>query len=229
MNKPYTPSKMRTPEDHDRFLAALVPVDEAFRQSEAKYGVGRLERLVSTATLTAYRRGWDRYRVAIEEGDPEGMAEIGPKMIAALAWMDGEATAAGHQPLAPDTWEAGLPDGSVLVVVRSNAEAIAVQRGARKPGTAFTGTAGHMDIKSTETALAPDLAVTVRAQHEGRHLRVVTLAEIGRLLMAQDIVKGVAWEGTPAPSGVQRDESLAYDLTRQGYPLDRSQAANLDF
>ena len=91
---------IRTPDDHTAMALALAPVDQAFAGSEAKWGVGRLERLVSHATLTAYRRGWDRYRAALEANDHEAIAgDVGPKMIAALAYMDAEATRAGVQPI----------------------------------------------------------------------------------------------------------------------------------
>lgn len=197
---------IRTPEDTNRFMVALAPVDEAFRQSEAKWGVGRLERLISQQTLAAYARGWDTYRLALDEGDAEMLEGIGPKMIAALAFMDNEATQAGHKPLDPSTWEAGLPDGRVLVVVRSNAESAAVIRAEK--------------TRSAETTIPPDLAMTIRTQHEGRALVVVTMAEVGRLLMmAEGKVSGMPWEGTPAHSGTQRDEGMAADLVRQGHPL----------
>ena len=205
--------KLRTPEDADRFRRALIQVDEAFWASEQRYGVGRLERLVSPATLAAYQRGWAAYRLALEEGDADALEAIGPKMIAALAFMDAEATQAGHKPLAPDTWEADMGNGVTLVVVRTNAEASAVLRASRAPGEASDGA-------SYETTLPPDLAVTVRDQHEGRALIVITMAEIVRLLRTQETgLWGTKWEGTPAHSGRQTDEMAAHDLARQGYPM----------
>ena len=72
----------------------------------------------------------------------------------------------------------------------------------------------------SETTLPADLAVTVRQQHEGRALTVLTMAEVARLLtMAEGRVAGVEWEGTPAPSGRQQDEMAAYDISRSGYPM----------
>lgn len=121
-------SKIRSSADSDRLIAALAPADEAFRASEAKWGVARLERLVSSATLASYRRGWVRYREAIDTGDAAAVEEIAPKMVAALAFMDAEATAAGHAPLSVERWEAPMEDGRVLVVVRSLAEAHAIAR-----------------------------------------------------------------------------------------------------
>lgn len=110
---------------HD-LTPALVPTDAAFTASEAKWGVGRLERLVSETTLMSYRKGWTAYRKAIEDGDILALQAIGPKMVAALAYMDREATTAGHQPLAVDVWEATLTDGTVLAIVKTMPEAHAL-------------------------------------------------------------------------------------------------------
>ena len=215
-----TTRKIRSPEDVDRFRRALIPVDEAFWASEQTWGVGRLERLVSPATLAAYQRGWTLYRAALEDGDGAALEVIGPKMIRALEVMAAEAEAAGYKPLAPETWEAALPDGRVMVVVRSQAEASAVVRASRAA-----------DGLAYETTLPPDLAVTVRSQHEGRALVVLTLAEVGRLLtMAEGRAAGVEWEGTTTSgSGRQMDELAAHDLVRSGYPLSTPLAAELAF
>jgi hypothetical protein len=110
----------------DRLKLALVGSDQVFRASEAKWGVGRLEYLVAPATLAAYRQGWIAFRAACDALDAEAVERLTPKLAAALAFMDAEATAAGHAPLAVDRWEAPVADGSVLVLVRTLAEAHAV-------------------------------------------------------------------------------------------------------
>ena len=216
---------MRSPEDYSRFKLALVTVDQAFFASEQRWGVGRLERLVSPSTLAAYQRGWQQYREALENGDPDGIEAIGPKMIKALAVMAAEAEAAGCRPLDVATWEASLPDGRVMCIVRSQAEASALLRASKAA-----------DGLSYETTLPPDLAITVRNQHEGRALVVVTMAEVGRLLMmAEGKAAGVEWEGTPASSGRQQEEMAAHDEVRSGYPmaeplaLPTPSAVTLDF
>lgn len=121
-------NKVRSPSDTDRLVAALSPADTAFRASETKWGVARLERLVSPATLLSYRKGWTLYRAAIDEGDAAAVERLAPKMVAALKAMDAEATAAGHAPLSVERWEAPLADGRVLVLVRTQAEAHAIAR-----------------------------------------------------------------------------------------------------
>lgn len=207
-------NKIRTPEDNDRFRLALAPVDQAMWASEQKWGVGRLERLQKTEVLLSYKRGWDAYRIALEECDGEAIEAIGPKMIAALVFMDAEATAAGHAPLDVSTWEAPMGSGVTLVLCRTNAEASAVIRAANVS-----------DGGSVETTIPPDLAVTVRQQHEGRALLVITMAEVVRLLQAQETgLWGTKWAGNEAPSGVQNDEMLAADIIRSGYPLPQALA-----
>lgn len=227
--------KIRTQEDSDRFIRALAPIDAAFWASEQKWGVGRLERLQAPATLAAYKRGWDAYRVALDDCDSEAVEVIGPKMIAALVFMDTEASAAGHAPLAPDTWECpmppdrtGTPTGVTLVLVRTQAEQASVIRAAN--GKAFTARPGFgmtvsgitppEETLSTETTLPPDLAVTVRHQHEGRAIEVWTVGEVARLIamhgsVARDAKK---WEGTEAYSGVQQAEGALADNVRSGHP-----------
>jgi hypothetical protein len=201
--------KLRTKEDHDRFRLAMVGVDQAFWVSEQKWGVGRLERLVSPSTLAAYQRGWSAYRVALDECDGAAVENVGSKMIAALTFMDAEASAAGYKPLDVSTWESDMGNGVVLVVVRTSAEASAVLRASRAS-----------DGASFETTLPPDLAVTVRQQHEGRALVVVTMAEIVRLLQRSETgLWGTKWEGTPAASGRQLEEMAAHDMVRSGYPM----------
>jgi hypothetical protein len=201
--------KIRTAEDHQRFRLAMVPIDEAMWASEQRWGVGRLERIISPTTLAAWQRGWSAYRVALDDCDGPAVERIGPRMIQALAVMAAEAERNGHQPLAPDTWEADMGNGVVLVVVRTSAEASAVLRASRAA-----------DGASYETTLPPDLAVTVRQQHEGRALVVVTMAEIVRLLQRSETgLWGTKWEGTPAASGRQLEEMAAHDMARSGYPM----------
>jgi hypothetical protein len=206
---------------------ALVPVDAAFHASEQRWGVGRLERLVSPATLAAYSRGWTAYAAALNDSDGPAIEAIGPKMTRMLEIMGAEAEAAGHQPLATETWETELGHtGTTLVICRTKAEASHVIRQAN--GNRFTATpGGGLQVEGqAETTLPPDIAVTVRHQHEGRRLDVWCLDEIANLILAHGSVareKG-KWEGTPAHSGVQMDEGAPAEIVRNGYPLESALA-----
>jgi hypothetical protein len=125
---PHTRPETKCGTAYELIRAEIPRVDEAIRRSEAKWGVGRLSALVSPDTLIRWKRGWDRWSEAVIAGHLDQVREFGPKIIAALAYMDTEATRLGHNPLVPQTWEARCPDGRVLVVVRSLAEAHHVAR-----------------------------------------------------------------------------------------------------
>jgi hypothetical protein len=113
---------------YDAMQAAIIPADSAARASEAKWGVGRLAHLVSAPTLAAWRRGRAAYNAAIDGNDVAAVQMLAPKIIAALAFMDAEATAAGHAPLAPVVWEFSLPNGTVVGITRTEPEAAALAR-----------------------------------------------------------------------------------------------------
>ena len=111
--------------------AVIIGLDQAFRESEATWGAGRLVCLVTDETRMAFRRGMDAYRAALLEGKLDALQIIAPKMRAALIFMSREADGLGHAPLAPNVWETTLADGRVLAIVRSNAEAHQVVREGR--------------------------------------------------------------------------------------------------
>jgi hypothetical protein len=116
------------PTESERVTAAIVPVDAAARACEERWGVGRVEGLVSAATLLAWREGWGRYAEAVRLGLAADVERLAPKIIAAIGWMQQEAEARGWQPLDCDAWEAPLADGRVLVVVKTPAAAHATGR-----------------------------------------------------------------------------------------------------
>ena len=70
---------IRTSEQADPFRISMIPVDQAFFESEQRWGVGRLERLVSPSTLAAWQRGWSAYRVALDECDGRRLRGSAPK------------------------------------------------------------------------------------------------------------------------------------------------------
>ena len=123
-------NKIRTSYDRDRLVLALQPVDEAFRQSEAKWGVGQaraprhpgnpgqLSTRLDGIPPSHHRRRRIGHRRPRPQDDP-----------GALAFMDREATALGHQPLSVTAGEAaGERMDASSVVVRTQAEAHALAR-----------------------------------------------------------------------------------------------------
>lgn len=116
------------PTESERVTAAIVPVDAAARACEERWGVGRVEGLVSTPTLLAWKEGWGRWAEAVRTGVAADCERLAPKIIAAIQFMQSEAETRGWQPLYCDVWEAPLADGRVLVVAKTPAAAYATGR-----------------------------------------------------------------------------------------------------
>lgn len=114
--------------EHDLIMASVLSVDEVARGAERRWGVGRLLRLVSPATLARFRAAHDMWTTAYShDRDVAATVKTSAMMIRAWQALEAEATTAGHEHLAPTVWEGRTEDGRVLVVVRTTEEAIAVQ------------------------------------------------------------------------------------------------------
>lgn len=134
------PTGPSDPDTADLLRAELPQVDQAIRASEARWGVGRLETLVSPATLMAWKRGFGQWSEAVWSGDLARVRDLGPKIMLALRVMGDEADARGHAPLAAETWEARCEDGRILVVTRTQAEAhaaVVAQQAAGREAVVF--------------------------------------------------------------------------------------------
>lgn len=116
----------------ERITAVVLGVDAAWRAAEAKWGVGRLPVLVSDTTRLQLRQGMDKWQAAIAESDAAEIERLGPLIRGALKFMDGEAERLGAAPLAVNAWETIRDDGTVVVIVRTGAEASAVVREGRE-------------------------------------------------------------------------------------------------
>lgn len=113
--------------EHDRITAAVLSVDEVARAMERRWGVGRLVRLVSPATLLRFRQAHALWTQAYSADRDAAEAErTSAMMVRAWKALDAEATAASHEPLAPTVWEGRTEDGRVLVITRTSEEALAI-------------------------------------------------------------------------------------------------------
>ncbi len=99
---------------------ALGPFDTAARNSERKWGINRLEGLVSPETAAKYGSAIGKLNAAMEANDPAEVATRVAVCIRGLTAMDAEATAAGHQTIVPDAWEFQI-DGKTCAVLRDDA------------------------------------------------------------------------------------------------------------
>jgi hypothetical protein len=113
--------------EHDRITVAVLSVDAVARQMERHWGVGRLVRLVSPATLVRFRQAHRLWTEAYSHNRDVGETErTSAMMIRAWKALDCEARDTGHAPLAPTVWEGRTEDGQVLVITRTSEEALAI-------------------------------------------------------------------------------------------------------
>lgn len=134
-------------------------LDKLVASYERKWGVDRLTRLVSPATLLRFNQA-----VAMGEVEttgycsPERRAALDAMMMRAWAALDAEATAAGHQPMPPAWREIDL----------------------RTEGRGICAIA-DMGDEHAQTLI-------LRAKAEGRLVEVWTLAEVARVMQVHSIV-----------------------------------------
>lgn len=95
---------------------ALGPFDTAARNSERKWGINRLEGLVSPETAAKYGSAIGKLNAAMEANDPAEVASRVAVCIRGLIAMDAEAIAAGHRPIPPEALEVEV-DGKLCVIL----------------------------------------------------------------------------------------------------------------
>lgn len=143
-----------TRDEHDAIQAVIDGVDEVARQQEIKWGVGRLELLVSDELREKFRRQQRRFDEAITEHDVEKVRQAGNGMRRGWEVLDKAATQAGATNIDPDIWEIGLSDGRVVALCRSNAEAYAAYQANRKADIWTTDEIKRLIENFPEIALA---------------------------------------------------------------------------
>lgn len=95
---------------------ALGPFDTAARNMERKWGVNRLEGLVSPDTAARYGSAIGKLNAAIDANDRDDVVDRVGVCIRGLKAMDAEATAAGHQPIPAEAQEIEV-DGKLCAVL----------------------------------------------------------------------------------------------------------------
>lgn len=119
-------------EDSMTLKAHIDGVDHTARRMEDKWGVGLLPLLVDAETRAKFYRQGQRFRDALEacygakvmtRSMLDAVASSAGGMERAWLALDRKASEAGEMPLDPDVWETPLSDGSLVAIVRSNADA----------------------------------------------------------------------------------------------------------
>jgi hypothetical protein len=104
--------------------ACLDRLDAVAVETERRWGVDRLPKLVTADLAVRFRGQAERLDEAIRSNRHEAVAVQAEAMLRAWSALDAAATKAGWQPLSPTVWEAVLPTtGEVIAIVRDADEA----------------------------------------------------------------------------------------------------------
>lgn len=115
-----------------RIQDALIKHDFVVNEYENKWGVERLQELVSEELRERFYQQRVRLNTAIENNDGKQTQEEVEVMCRAYVALEKEAVAMGHKPLTGEHWETVMPDGKVLAIAKSYAEAGKVKRDNRE-------------------------------------------------------------------------------------------------
>lgn len=111
---------------------ACAPLDRAARAADARWGVDRLPELVPAAMAEKFGAAMAALNTAMADGDSALTAQIADNLAGrAFPAMEAAATAAGHQPLPPEIWEAEI-DGNRFGIVRETFDSARAE--ALRPG-----------------------------------------------------------------------------------------------
>lgn len=118
-------------QEYDAIKSVIDGVDKVAVECERKWGVGRLELLVSDELREKFRRQLRRFNEAINAYDVERVRQSGSAMRRAWETLDRVAQETNQQPLSPEVWEIALSDGRVVALCRDNIDGIAIARAGR--------------------------------------------------------------------------------------------------
>jgi hypothetical protein len=113
----------------------LDKLDTKACEVESRWGVARLDRLVSFDMAQKWQRQMDRLNEAIENSDVATLPEIVNGTIRGYEVMEADAMAQGHKPHdAPLAWTVAMPGGKTLAIVRHEKDFALFKDNAREFG-----------------------------------------------------------------------------------------------
>jgi len=131
-----------TPIEADLIQSVIDGVDYVARQSETKWGVGRLRLLVSDDLRARFDRQARMFNEAVWQSDVPEVRRHGDALRRAYGVLEQAAASSGAQPVSAHARAAGAvltasqPDGSALVIAPDNVTATAVLHDYRQLGLA---------------------------------------------------------------------------------------------
>ena len=111
-----------------RIQAALIEHDRAVTEYERRWGIDRLPELVGPELRDRFVAQCERLNAAIDAADADAVEKLVTVSLRAYAALEQAARDAGAAELTGEYWEAALPEGGVLCVVRSVHEQARVAR-----------------------------------------------------------------------------------------------------
>ena len=96
--------------EYDQIHGALKPVDAVARDMEVKWGVGRLQELVSPETAAKFEAARAKLDVAIHDNNVALVIKRASIMERGWKALEKEAIDAGHKPAPPEIWFAHAPE-----------------------------------------------------------------------------------------------------------------------
>lgn len=140
----------------------LDKLDTKAAEVESRWGVARLERLVSFDMAQKWKRQMDRLNEAIATSDVFTLPEIVNGTIRGYDAMEADAIALGNKPHdAPFAWTVGLPSGKTLAIVRHPKDASLVNDLKRDHGDVMVWTIDEIaNIIEKEYTLVKPNSVT---------------------------------------------------------------------
>lgn len=106
---------------------ALVEHDKVASRYERKWGIDRLPLLVDAELRERFWLQADKLNKAIRDNNVAQTEHEVQVSCRAYAKLDEVATASGAEPLSHEVWEAPMPSGGVLAVVRTDQEVSAIK------------------------------------------------------------------------------------------------------
>jgi hypothetical protein len=147
----------------------LIEYDRVVRAIEAKWGIDRLPDLVDAEMRQRWWMQWDRLNAAIERGSGPDVEHAVEVTIRACGVLEARALELGAKPLTGDRWEAEMPDGGVLAIVRDKAEAANVQKEGRYDAVYSVAEVGRI-IQQWRAGEAGRLAESVKDVFAGAEI-----------------------------------------------------------
>jgi len=117
---------------YDQMYGAMRPVDAIASEMELRWGVGRLETLVTPETAAKFESARAKLDVAIFNKDPELVTQRAGVMVRGWKALEAEALRLGHKPAPPELWYAKAPeeyglDEMQFVIAKDNSAATLAQ------------------------------------------------------------------------------------------------------